>query len=68
MAADLDAALHRLRIAALRRIAEAGGIAVTPDRANALAQAGTLAAALDALEAEEARRFRRRRAAEPAAP
>jgi hypothetical protein len=62
----LDAELHRLRVTALRRLAERCGLAVTPARAEELARTGTLAQALDELEAQEARRFRRRRAAEDA--
>jgi hypothetical protein len=63
---ELDAALHRLRVAALRSLAGRCGLVVTPARAEELATAGTLTQALDELEAEEARRFRRRRAAEDA--
>lgn len=66
MTAELDAALHRLRVAALRRIADACGMTVAHDQAEALLRAGTLSQALDTLEAEEARRFRRRRSVEEA--
>ncbi len=62
MTAELDSALHRLRLAALRRIAARCSLSVAPARAEALLRQATISDALDALEAEDMRRVRRLRA------